>query len=273
VSAVQAAPPRSTTTIILLSCAAFFSGAALRICDSLLPRLAHDFGLTPGAAGRVIISFSIAYGLMQLLFGPLGDRYGKARLVCVALFGCTAGSLACALAPSFDTLVLARVAWGMAAAGVIPLAWPDAMPPWAAPATLATSHRSCRMMAATGRRLFGDAALGWRGAFFTLSAGLLVALRYCSLAQHAVTPHPRARFRRTVAVRPVCALGPHGTGTVMAEGMFLLGPMAPALLLHQRHGLRSVASALIALYAVGGLPAITARRFAVASAGWRAGAR
>ena len=50
---------------------------------------------------------------------------------------------------------------------------------------------------------------------------------------------------------------------VMAEGMFLLGPMAylPSYL-HQRHGLSlSVASALIALYAVGGLAyAITARR-------------
>jgi hypothetical protein len=39
VSAAQAAPPRNTLTIFLLSCAAFFSGAALRICDSLLPRL------------------------------------------------------------------------------------------------------------------------------------------------------------------------------------------------------------------------------------------
>ena len=45
---------------------AFFGGAALRICDSLLPRLAADFGRTPGQAGQVIISFSVAYGLMQL---------------------------------------------------------------------------------------------------------------------------------------------------------------------------------------------------------------
>ena len=56
---------------------------------------------------------------------------------------------------------------------------------------------------------------------------------------------------------------------VLAEGMFLLGPMAylPAYL-HQRHGLTlSVASALIALYAVGGLLyAVTARRLCAASA-------
>src|SRR5437868_10139112 len=87
------------TTIILLSCAAFFSGAALRVCDSLLPRLARDFAITPGNAGRVIISFSVAYGLMQLMFGPIGDRFGKARVIGFALFACAAAALACAFAP------------------------------------------------------------------------------------------------------------------------------------------------------------------------------
>ena len=71
--------------VFLLSCAAFFSGAALRICDALIPRLARDFDISTGTAGRVVISFSVAYGLMQLVFGPLGDRFGKARLVNIAL--------------------------------------------------------------------------------------------------------------------------------------------------------------------------------------------
>ncbi|HSV45329.1 MAG TPA: MFS transporter, partial [Ramlibacter sp.] len=114
--------PGTGTTIALLACAAFFSGAALRVCDALIPRLAQDFGRTPGTAGQVIISFSIAYGLMQLLFGPLGDRYGKLRMVSLAVSGCALAALACALAPGFEGLVGLRVLWGMAAAGVIPLA-------------------------------------------------------------------------------------------------------------------------------------------------------
>ncbi|MBC7467880.1 MAG: MFS transporter, partial [Ramlibacter sp.] len=68
----SASAPRTDTTVPLLASAGFFSGAALRICDSLLPRLAGDFTVTAGAAGRVIIGFSVAYGLMQLVFGPLG---------------------------------------------------------------------------------------------------------------------------------------------------------------------------------------------------------
>jgi predicted MFS family arabinose efflux permease len=269
------APARSSLTILLLSAAAFFGGAALRICDSLLPRLARDFERTPGAAGRVIISFSIAYGLMQLLFGPLGDRYGKARMVCVALFGCFAGSLVSALAPSFDALVLARIAWGMAAAGVIPLAMAwigDTVPYEMRQATLArllTGTLSGMMAGQLAGGLFGDSALGWRGAFFTLSAGyLVVAMLLLALLRStpgAATAHAPPRLQFLAQLRSVLHVrwARVVLVAVMAEGIFLLGPMAylPSYL-HQRHGLSlSAASALIALYAVGGLLyAITARQ-------------
>lgn len=268
------AQPREQSTILLLAGAAFFSGAALRVCDALLPRLAQDFGRTPGAAGRVIISFSIAYGLMQLLFGPLGDRYGKARMVTVALFGCIAGSLASALAPGFDALVGARVLWGMAAAGVIPLsmAWiGDAVPYERRQATLAqllTGTLGGMMAGQLAGGLFADAAPGWRGAFFSLAGGytviaLLLAWRVRHMAPPAAPGAGRIAF--TTRLRSVLHV-PWARvvlAAVMAEGVFLLGPLAylPAYL-HQRHGLSlAAASALVALYAVGGLAyAVAARR-------------
>ena len=265
---------RADTTVLLLASAAFFSGAALRICDSLLPRLAGDFGLTPGAAGAVIIGFSVAYGLMQLVFGPLGDRYGKARLTCAALFGCAAASLASALAPGFGVLVATRVGWGMAAAGVIPLAMAwigDAVPYQQRQATLArflTGTLSGMMAGQLAGGLFADSAAGWRGAFVTLSAGYL-AVAVLMLARIRSAPRPAlststggadfALQLRTVLQVPWSRVV---LGSALAEGIFLLGPIAylPAYL-HQRFGLSlTVASALIALYAVGGLAyAMTAR--------------
>jgi predicted MFS family arabinose efflux permease len=283
-AAGNAAQPHQNATILMLSAAAFFSGAALRVCDSLLPRLARDFDRTPGAAGRVIISFAMAYGLMQLLFGPLGDRYGKARMVCVALFGCIAGSLACAFAPSFDSLVVLRVVWGMAAAGVIPLAMAwigDTVPYERRQATLAqllTGTLGGMMAGQLAGGLFADSRFGWRGAFLTLSAGyavvavmLLVMLRGAPAAGRAGAGQRLAfvaQLRSVLAVpwaRVVLA-------SVMAEGVFLLGPMAyiPAYL-HRRYGVSlATASALIALYAVGGLLyAMTARRIVQRFGEWR----
>ena len=105
--------------------AAFGSGVSLRVTDPLLPRLAADYGVSLGQAAQVITAFAIAYGLAQMLFGPMGDRYGKYRVVGWA---CAASSLTaalCALAPDFALLVAARLLAGAAAAAVIPLsmAW------------------------------------------------------------------------------------------------------------------------------------------------------
>ena len=271
---VPAASIRTDTTVTLLASAAFFSGAAMRVCDSLLPRLAGDFGMTPGAAGAVIIGFSVAYGLMQLAFGPLGDRYGKARLMCAAVFACAAGALASALASGFGLLVAARVGWGMAAAGVIPLAMAwigDTVAYENRQATLArflTGTLSGMMAGQLAGGLFADSAAGWRGAFFTLAAGYLV-VAVLMLARICTAPAPVvARGRggpshlqqlltvlRVPWARVVLA-------SALAEGVFMLGPLAylPAYL-HQRFGLTlTTASALIALYAVGGLAyAISAR--------------
>jgi predicted MFS family arabinose efflux permease len=265
---------RADTTVTLLASAAFFSGAALRICDSLLPRLARDFDVTPGAAGRVIIGFSVAYGLMQLVFGPLGDRYGKARLMCAALFGCAAGSLASAFAPGFGALVATRMAWGMAAAGIIPLAMAwigDAVPYEQRQATLArflTGTLSGMMAGQLAGGLFADSAPGWRGAFLTLSVGYL-AVALLMLARIRSAPPPvvasgrdRASFftqlRTVLQVRWTRVV----LASALAEGVFLLGPMSylPAFL-HNRFSVSlTTASALIALYAVGGLAyALTAR--------------
>lgn len=267
------------STVTLLAFAAFFSGAALRVCDALLPRLAHDFDITQGAAGQVVIGFSIAYGLMQLVFGPLGDRYGKTRLMCLAMFGCAIGSAAAALSPGFTTLVWARIAWGMAAAGVIPLAMAwigDNVPYDQRQATLArflTGTLSGMTAGQLAGGLFADSELGWRGAFFTLAVGfacvaslLLVRVPHVSVpAQADGGAHP-ALGRQLLAVLQI----PWARVVllaVLAEGMFLLGPMSylPSYL-HHRHGLAlSTASALLALYAVGGLVyAITARRIVAA---------
>ncbi len=264
---------RINTTVTLMACAAFFSGAALRICDSLLPRLALDFGRTPGAAGQVIISFSIAYGLMQLVFGPLGDRYGKARLIWVSLAGCAVAAVASALVGKFEVLVWTRVAWGMCAAGVMPLAMAwigDNVPYEQRQATLArfvAGSLTGMMAGQLAGGLFADSSLGWRGAFLSLSVGfaLMAFLLWKWLRAEPAHQAPEGGLNVTGQLRTVVTAqwARVVLAAVLAEGVFLLGPLSylPSYL-HNRHGLSlSLASALIALYAFGGLLyALTAKK-------------
>ena len=63
---------------VALSVAAFASSVTLRIADSLLPEIAAEFATTPGvAAASVITTFTVAYGGIQIAFGPIGDRFSK----------------------------------------------------------------------------------------------------------------------------------------------------------------------------------------------------
>jgi predicted MFS family arabinose efflux permease len=119
--------------------------------------------------------------------------------------------------------------------------------------------------------LFAESAAGWRGAFFTLAAGyaavgvmLLIRVRRMAAAPAATQAGSIVRAFAT-QLREVLAIAwaRNVLLAVLGEGIFLLGPMAylPSYL-HLRYGLTlSAASALIALYAVGGLVyAITAKQ-------------
>ena len=89
---------------MLLSLAAFASAASIRVTDALLPRLAAEFDVGIAAAASVITGFTVAYGAMQMAFGPLGDRFGKLRVIAFASGGAALATLACFAATGFHAL-------------------------------------------------------------------------------------------------------------------------------------------------------------------------
>ncbi|MES1265907.1 MAG: MFS transporter, partial [Variovorax sp.] len=111
--------------LVALASVHFCSSAMMRVCDPMLPALAQAFGVGTGRAALTISAYAIAYGLMQLLFGPLGDRYGKRRIIGFAALGCVVGNGVALAAVSLEMLVVARVLAGASAAGIIALvlAW------------------------------------------------------------------------------------------------------------------------------------------------------
>ncbi|MEY3721649.1 MAG: hypothetical protein RL618_2168, partial [Pseudomonadota bacterium] len=93
----------------------------MRVTDPMLIKLAAEFDIGIALASWVVTVFGFAYGVSQLLFGPLGDRYGKVRVVAHGCAACSVTALLCALMPDFDALLVARALAGAMAASVIPL--------------------------------------------------------------------------------------------------------------------------------------------------------
>ena len=136
----------------------------------MLPQLAQDLGHSLGEVAYVITSFSIAYGLFQLLHGPMGDYAGKLRWIRFATWVAALASAACMLAASLHQLLALRFFAGAACAALIPLslAWiGDAVPYQARQVVLARF-----MTGSTAGAVFGQVAggvmadtLGWRWSF------------------------------------------------------------------------------------------------------------
>lgn len=163
---------------IALAAAAFISGANLRLFDSLLPTIAEDFAVAPTVASIVVTAFTLAYGMFQVVHGPLGDRMGRLRIVAIAMFIACLGSFGSALAPTLPQLTLLRFVTGIGAAGIIPvsIAWiGDHTPYEDRQPVLARFIGFVLMGQIMGPALGGALAewLSWREVFYILTVAFL----------------------------------------------------------------------------------------------------
>ena len=177
-------PPRalSRRSIAILSAAAFASAATARVGDALVPQVASEFQVTPGDAGLIVTAFAFAYGLCQLLWGPLGDRFGKYRLIAIMTTLSALTVTACASSGTLAALGLWRLLGGATAAALIPLSmafigdhvtYEDRQ--W-----VLARFLSGQIMGVIAGQVFGGIVgdlVGWRMVFLILGAVyLLVAL-------------------------------------------------------------------------------------------------
>ena len=152
----------------------------VRSTDSLLPQIAADLNVTVGATSVIVTFYLLAHGSVQLVIGPIGDRFGK--YLCVALAAAAASVMValCGLAPSLPLLVAARLGSGLATGWIIPfaLAFVGDVIPFERRQQVIGRFLSGQILG----QLFGQAAggvlgdyFGWRNVFFILAAILATA--------------------------------------------------------------------------------------------------
>ncbi|WP_424887580.1 MFS transporter [Streptomyces sp. XH2] len=191
------------------------TGAALPMIDFFivnvaLPAIDHDLHAGPALLEMVVGGYGVAYAVLLVLGGRLGDMVGRRRLFMwgTAAFGVT--SVACGLAPGAWWLVAARIAQGAASALMLPqvLATIQATTSGAGRARALSFYSGTSGISASVGQVLGGvlvaadvAGTGWRSIFLVNAPVAAVAL---VLAARAV---PETRSPRPTRV--------DGLGTVL----------------------------------------------------------
>ena len=252
--------------VFLLGAASFIVVAVMTVIGPLLPLIAEDFGTSVGAAGVVVSAFAVPYGVFQIVFGPLGDRVGKLRVVALALTISTVFVLGSGLVHTLHGLALMRFLCGAAMAGTVPLAMAyiaDEVPYASRQLVIGRFLNGLVLGQIAGGCLGGLAAqyLEWRQIFYLFAAVSAVVASALWVAAARQPPAMAARqrsFGDILAIYSAVLRAPHSRAVIVTgtlEGVFIFGVMAyyGAYLRHRFALGYATIGAVLSMYGVGGM--------------------
>ena len=91
------------------------------VVTTALPVIRRDLGASLQQLEWMVNAYTLTFAVLLLTGAALGDRFGRRRMFVIGLIVFTAGSLAAALAPNSEVLIVARAVQGIGGAIVTPL--------------------------------------------------------------------------------------------------------------------------------------------------------
>lgn len=174
--------PDTVSLTALLALLTAFGPVATDMYVPSMPDIGRLLEADPAIVQLTLSSYLAGFAVGQVVYGPVSDRFGRKPILLIALaLFCTA-SFACAVAPTIETLIIARALQALGGAGAIVL-------PRAIVRDLYTGERAGRELSRMGAimsfapvlaPLVGaivQTGLGWRATFIIIVGfGLVTTL-------------------------------------------------------------------------------------------------
>lgn len=111
-------PPWLGLSVLLL--AGFVTIFDLFVVNVAIPNIQSQLGASFSQIGFIVAGYELAFGVLLITGGRLGDLFGRRKLFIIGMAGFTLTSALCGLAPNAFFLIIARVLQGLAAALLFP---------------------------------------------------------------------------------------------------------------------------------------------------------
>ncbi|HEY2187957.1 MAG TPA: MFS transporter, partial [Caldimonas sp.] len=98
----------------------FLAAADQTLLATATPVISRELGSLRDTSW-LAVGYLLASVIMVPLYGRLGDRYGRRRMLSIAIVVFTLGSLACGIAPTLTVLIAARILQGLGGGGLMTL--------------------------------------------------------------------------------------------------------------------------------------------------------
>lgn len=116
----EAYPESRWLAMAVLLLAGFMNLLDVTIVNVALPSMQQNLGATPAQIEWVVAAYTLAFSLALLPFGRLGDTFGRRRMFLAGVVCFTIASALCGMAPTMETLIVARAAQGVSGAMMAP---------------------------------------------------------------------------------------------------------------------------------------------------------
>jgi DHA2 family multidrug resistance protein-like MFS transporter len=120
-AAAAKADARRWWALVAMAASVLVVGLDLTVLNLALPTIANDLHASNGDLQWFSSAYSLVLAAMILPAGRLGDRYGRKRVLLIALLLFGLSSAACSYATSTGELIAARAVLGVGAAAIFPM--------------------------------------------------------------------------------------------------------------------------------------------------------
>jgi MFS transporter, DHA1 family, multidrug resistance protein len=235
--------PRRRILLLTLTMTSSLGMVASTIYVPSIPAIANTFATPISRVQFTFVGYLLAFAASMLVLGPLSDRYGRRRTIICGLWLSALSSIACAVSPTIELLIAARIVQGIGACAGLVVGRAITRELWgreAAAQVIAGRAIAATLMQAFAPVLGGylQELVGWRANFAVIGilavVAMLLVIRVVPAGRTADAPRLQiggmlANYRTLIKTRRFLSYAFTAAGSHAGFHIFAAG--APAVLI------------------------------------------